>query len=75
MCRWIAYSGEPIFIEDFVTVPTQSLVVQSQASREAKSSVNGDGFGLGGAGERDEPGIFRDRRPAWSDENLIAVAR
>lgn len=75
MCRWIAYSGEPIFIEDFVTVPSQSLVVQSQASREAKSIVNGDGFGLGWYGERAEPGIFRDLRPAWSDENLISLAR
>jgi glutamine amidotransferase len=75
MCRWIAYSGEPIFIEDFVTVPAQSLVVQSQASREAKSIVNGDGFGLGWYGERTEPGIFRDLRPAWSDENLLSLAR
>jgi glutamine amidotransferase len=74
MCRWIAYSGEPIFLEDFVTVPKQSLVVQSQASREAKSIVNGDGFGLGWYGERPEPGIFRDLRPAWSDENLISLA-
>ncbi|MGE0766075.1 MAG: class II glutamine amidotransferase [Hyphomicrobiaceae bacterium] len=62
-------------MEDFVTVPTQSLVVQSQASREAKSIVTGVGFGLGWYGERDEPGIFRDLRPAWSDENLISLAR
>lgn len=75
MCRWIAYAGEPIFIEDFVTIPEQSLVVQSQASREAKSIVNGDGFGLGWYGERAEPGIFRDLRPAWSDENLLSLAR
>jgi glutamine amidotransferase len=75
MCRWIAYNGEPIFIEDFVTVPSQSLIVQSQASREAKSVVNGDGCGLGWYGERDEPGIFRDLRPAWSDENLLSLAR
>lgn len=75
MCRWIAYSGEPIFIEDFVTVPKQSLVVQSQASREAKSVVNGDGFGIGWYGEREEPGVFRDLRPAWSDENLNSLAR
>ncbi len=75
MCRWIAYAGEPIFIEDFVTIPEQSLIVQSQASREAKSIVNGDGFGLGWYGELEEPGIFRDLRPAWSDENLLSLAR
>jgi glutamine amidotransferase len=75
MCRWIAYAGEPIFIEDFVTIPEQSLIVQSRSSREAKSIVNGDGFGLGWYGERQEPGIFRDLRPAWSDENLLSLAR
>ncbi|MDX2157518.1 MAG: class II glutamine amidotransferase [Hyphomicrobiaceae bacterium] len=75
MCRWIAYSGEPIFIEDFVTVPEQSLIVQSRASREAKSVVNGDGFGIGWYGDRPEPGVFRDLRPAWIDENLISLAR
>src|SRR3990170_116939 len=75
MCRWIAYLGEPIFLEDFVTAPAQSLVVQSRSSREAKNAVNGDGFGLGWYGERQVPGIFRDVRPAWSDENLLSLAQ
>jgi len=75
MCRWIAYAGEPIFLEDFVTAPSQSLIVQSRASREAKSVVNADGCGLGWYGEREEPGVFRDLRPAWSDDNLISLAR
>ncbi|HXF55319.1 MAG TPA: class II glutamine amidotransferase [Hyphomicrobiaceae bacterium] len=74
MCRWIAYLGEPIFLEDFVTQPAQSLVVQSRSSREARNAVNGDGFGLGWYGERPEPGLFRDVRPAWSDENLLSLA-
>lgn len=75
MCRWIAYSGDPIFVEDFVTLPQKSLLVQSRQSREAKSAVNGDGFGVGWYGERPEPGVFRDLRPAWSDENLLSLAR
>ena len=75
MCRWIAYSGEPIFIEELVTLPEQSLIVQSRASREAKSVVNADGFGLGWYADRPEPGVFRDLRPAWSDENLLSLAR
>ena len=75
MCRWIAYCGEPIFIDEFVTMPQQSLLVQSRSSREAKNAVNGDGFGLGWYGERPEPGVFRDVRPAWSDENLLSLAR
>ncbi len=75
MCRWVAYVGEPIYIEEFVTTPQQSLIVQSRYSREAKNAVQGDGFGLGWYGERDEPGVFRDVRPAWSDENLLSLAQ
>lgn len=74
MCRWIAYLGEPMFLEDFVTAPRQSLVVQSRSSKEARSAVNGDGFGLGWYAERGTPGLFRDIRPAWSDENLLSLA-
>ena len=75
MCRWVAYVGEPIYIEEFVTTPQQSLIVQSRYSREAKNAVQGDGFGLGWYGQRDEPGVFRDVRPAWSDENLLSLAQ
>jgi glutamine amidotransferase len=75
MCRWVAYVGEPIYIEEFVTTPQQSLIVQSRQSREAKNAVNGDGFGLGWYGQRAEPGVFRDIRPAWSDENLLSLAQ
>jgi glutamine amidotransferase len=74
MCRWVAYFGEPIFLEEFVTTPQQSLIVQSRHSREAKSVVNGDGFGLGWYADRAQPGLFRDVRPAWSDENLLSLA-
>jgi predicted glutamine amidotransferase len=74
MCRWIAYLGEPMFLEDFVTAPQQSLVVQSRSSKEARSAVNGDGFGLGWYSERETPGVYRDVRPAWSDENLLSLA-
>lgn len=74
MCRWIAYLGEPMFLEEFVTTPRQSLVVQSQTSKEARSAVNGDGFGLGWYGDRPTPGLFHDVRPAWSDENLLSLA-
>jgi predicted glutamine amidotransferase len=74
MCRWIAYLGEPVFVEDFVCVPCQSLIAQSRHSREAKTEMNADGFGIGWYGERATPGVFRDIRPAWSDENLKSLA-
>ncbi len=73
MCRFLAYSGEPIFLEDLVCAPAHSLVHQSLYAEEAKTVTNGDGFGIGWYGERDTPATFRDVRPAWSDENLRAI--
>jgi glutamine amidotransferase len=74
MCRWIAYRGEPVFLEEYVVSPRRSLVVQSRRAAESMTEVNGDGFGLGWYGERAQPGVFRDVRPAWSDDNLLSVA-
>jgi glutamine amidotransferase len=38
-------------------------------------TTNGDGFGLGWYGEHPEPGLYREVRPAWSDENLRYLCR
>lgn len=70
MCRWLAYWGPPIFVEDLVTKPDHSLIHQSLHAAEAKSETNGDGFGLGWYGERETPGLYREILPAWNDENL-----
>ena len=73
MCRFLAYRGEPIFLADVVCAPRHSLVHQSLHATEAKTETNGDGFGLGWYGERPEPGLYREIRPAWSDENLNSL--
>jgi len=75
MCRWIAYSGETIPLEHYVTAPAHSLVEQSLRALESTASTNGDGFGLGWYGEHPEPGLYREVRPAWSDENLRYLCR
>lgn len=75
MCRWIAYQGPSIALEHYVTAPAHSLVEQSRRALEATASTNGDGFGLGWYGEHDEPGLYREVRPAWSDENLHHLCR
>jgi predicted glutamine amidotransferase len=75
MCRWIAYRGEPIALENYVTAPAHSLIEQSQRALEAVAATNGDGFGLGWYGEHEEPGLYREVRPAWSDENLRHLCR
>ncbi len=73
MCRWVAYRGQPIYMEEVVTKPCHSLIHQSMAATEAKTHTNGDGFGIGWYGERPTPGAYRELRPAWSDENLRAL--
>ena len=75
MCRWIAYRGETTALEHYVTSPSHSLVTQSIAALESTASVNGDGFGLGWYGAHPEPGLYREIRPAWSDENLRYLCR
>src|SRR5436190_841356 len=56
MCRWIAYRGDPIPLECYVTEPSHSLVKQSFNALESAGSTNGDGFGLGWYGDQLEPG-------------------
>ena len=68
MCRWIAYRGETTSFEPYVTEPEHSLIAQSIRSLQSTAGSNGDGFGLGWYGEHPEPGLYRETRPAWSDE-------
>ncbi|WP_342359441.1 class II glutamine amidotransferase [Terrarubrum flagellatum] len=75
MCRFLAYRGEPVFMDSVVCAPRHSLIHQSLHAEEAKVATNGDGFGLGWYGERAEPGVYRELRPAWSDENLLSLCR
>lgn len=79
MCRWIAYNGEPILIEDLVTQPAHSLVRQSLDTRMNFAPdgslwrTNGDGFGIGWYSSQDTPGLFKDERPAWNNQNLQEI--
>ena len=73
MCRWIAYTGAPVRLEDVIVKPARSLVHQSLHASQCKTTTNGDGFGIGWYGDRDIPGIYREISPAWSDENLLSL--
>jgi predicted glutamine amidotransferase len=75
MCRWAAYHGSEVFLEEIVTAPCHSLIAQSHRALEAKSPTNGDGFGIAWYGARPEPGLYRDILPAWSDPNLKSLCR
>ena len=74
MCRWLAYSGSPVRIEELVLKPKHSLIDQSLHSRLGAETTNGDGFGIGWYGVGDTPGVFRSVEPAWNDRNLRDLA-
>ncbi len=74
MCRWMAYSGNPVPLESFLFDAKNNLIDQSMASRSAETPTNGDGFGIGWYGARELPGLFRSIRPAWNDSNLRDLA-
>jgi glutamine amidotransferase len=73
MCRFVAYRGSPIFLEELVARPEHSLVQQSLHAERAHTVTNGDGFGIGWYGDKQEPAVYREVMPAWSDENLLAL--
>ena len=75
MCRLAAYLGEAISLQALIIDPEHSLIEQSLEAQEAKLSVNGDGFGVAWYGEFDEPGLFKHTQPAWSDQNLLSIAK
>jgi predicted glutamine amidotransferase len=74
MCRWLAYSGAPMLLEDLLFKPKNSLIDQSMSSKSAETPTNGDGFGVGWFDTRPTPGLFRSIRPAWNDFNLRDLA-
>jgi glutamine amidotransferase len=47
MCRWLAYTGSPIRLEQALYSPANSLIDQSLHSRLGAEVTNGDGFGVG----------------------------
>jgi glutamine amidotransferase len=75
MCRWLAYSGSPLLLEDLLLKPKHSLIDQSLHSTLGATTTNGDGFGLGWYGVGETPGLFRSTEPAWNDRNLRELAR
>ncbi len=75
MCRWLAYSGSPILLEQLLYGGDHSLIDQSLHSTLGAETTNGDGFGVGWYGVGTTPGVFRSIEPAWNDRNLLDLSR
>jgi predicted glutamine amidotransferase len=74
VCRWLAYSGTPIRLEELLVKRDRSLIDQSLHSRQGATTTNGDGFGVGWYEEGEPPRVYRSTHPAWNDRNLRELA-
>src|SRR5690349_19488449 len=79
MCRWLAYTGEPIRPSALILDTQHSVVAMSLNSPLGAETVNGDGFGLGwypeDAAGAPHPAAFHSIEPAWNDQNLREISR
>lgn len=88
MCRWVAYLGSPVPLEDVLVRPDHGLIDQSLLARDlylpgsAMASqfrdsafpTNGDGFGVAWSGRGGTLGQYRQTTPAWDSQNLRHLA-
>ena len=74
MCRWMAWIGQPVLIDELLFKPPHGIVDQSLHSRMGAETTNGDGFGLGWYGVGSGPALYRSVSPAWGDPNLRELA-
>jgi predicted glutamine amidotransferase len=74
MCRWMAWSGQPVIVEELLFQPKHGLIDQSLHSRMGAETTNGDGFGLGWYGAGEGPAVYHSVSPAWGDANLRELA-
>ncbi len=88
MCRWLAYLGSPIALEDVLVRPNHSLIDQSLLARDlylpgdplasqfrgSAFPTNGDGFGIAWLGRARRIGQYRQIVPAWDSQNLRHLA-
>jgi len=75
MCRFALYLGSEILLSDFIIKPSHSIIYQSFGCKERSTPLNGDGFGIAwyALDIRNEPGVFKNITPAWSNRNLISL--
>lgn len=76
MCRFVAYQGPPVLLQELLYKPEHSIIHQSTHASEREEPLNGDGWGVGWYSRRvsEEPGLYRTLHPAWSDDNMRNVA-
>jgi predicted glutamine amidotransferase len=74
MCRWMAWLGQPVLVDELLFKTQHGIVDQSLHARMGAEPTNGDGFGLGWYGGGDGPALYHSVSPAWADANLRELA-
>jgi predicted glutamine amidotransferase len=74
MCRWMAWLGQPVLMEELLFKTEHGIVNQSLHARMGAEPTNGDGFGLGWYAGATGPAVYRSVSPAWADANLRELA-
>lgn len=76
MCRFVAYHGEAIPLDELLYKPDHSIIHQSTHAFEREEPLNGDGWGVGWYTPEysRQPALYRTVRPAWSDDNMRHVS-
>jgi predicted glutamine amidotransferase len=74
MCRWMAWLGQPVLVDELLFKTDHGIVDQSRHARMGAEPTNGDGFGLGWYGAGAGPAVYRSVSPAWADANLRELA-
>src|SRR3954462_10892224 len=74
MCRWMAWHGQPVLMDELLFKSPHGIVDQSLEARMGAEPTNGDGFGVGWYGAGDGPGVYHSVAPAWGDTNLRELA-
>lgn len=72
MCRFAAYLGRPLLMNEVISKPKDSLIKQSERALESDVAINADGFGIGwyNLSVSELPAVFVSVSPAWNDVNL-----
>lgn len=74
MCRWLAYIGEPVYMDELLLKPEHSMIDQSRHAKQSSYEINADGFGVGWYGTQGKAGVYHDVRPVWNDTNFSDIA-
>ncbi|WP_037408851.1 class II glutamine amidotransferase [Candidatus Solirubrobacter pratensis] len=74
MCRWMAWLGQPVLIDELLFKTEHGIVDQSLHARMGAEPTNGDGVGVGWYGDGEGPALYRSISPAWADANLRELA-